>query len=298
MWFRLKSAATSRVRQCPPIARFLNKHLRRKRFRIEKALIRGTHINHNPHPSILHFSINKAATQSIKSILKRCALENGMTPVEIHEYAFNSDFPFLDHLSAEEMKAYRHIFKPEGYLYSAFGGMIEGIRQLDRYKTVFVGRDPRDILVSGYYSIAFSHSLPERKGDKFHRFMANRESARAVTIDAYVRSQAERVFQIFQRYQQLLLDRYDHVYVTTYEQMVTDFEAWLRQLLAYCELEVSEELFTAIVKENERRKPRTENIQHHMRKGRPGDYKEKLQPETIAYLNATFEPILRCFNYP
>ena len=80
-------------------------------FPLRHPLIKGTHKNSNKHPSIIHFSFNKAATQYVKSILRRCAVENGMVPVGIHDYAFNADFPYLDHLSAKEMEKYMHIFK-------------------------------------------------------------------------------------------------------------------------------------------------------------------------------------------
>ncbi len=138
-------------------------------------LIKGTHKNNSSHPSILHFSLNKVATQYVKSILRRCAVENGMVTVGIHDYAFNSDFPYLDLLSAEEMEEYRYLFKPAGCLYSVFGGMIDGIPDLEKYKVVFVARDPRDLLVSNYYSMAHSHSAPT--GEKREAFMLERVKA-------------------------------------------------------------------------------------------------------------------------
>ena len=42
----------------------------RQRFPVDWALIQGTHRNPNRHPSILHFSVNKAATQYVKNLLK------------------------------------------------------------------------------------------------------------------------------------------------------------------------------------------------------------------------------------
>ena len=46
------------------------------------------------------------------------------------------------------MENYKHIFKSKGYLYRVFGGMVEGIEDLENYKIVLATRDPRDILVS------------------------------------------------------------------------------------------------------------------------------------------------------
>lgn len=276
-----------------PVVQFL----KNKYFRNELALIKGIHKNSNKHPSIIYFSVNKAATQYVKSILRRCAVKNGMVSIGIHDYAFNSDFPYLDHLSVEEMKKYEHIFKKTGYLYSPFGGMIEGIPNLEDYKVVLLTRDPRDILVSQYYSTSYSHPAPHNMGNKQDDFISQREHAINSTIDDYAISESDRVYDVFFRYQTLLSDKYNNIYLTTYEQMVSDFETWLTGLINYCELNVSSKFIQSLLKENEDMKPKKENIHKHIRKGKPGDYKEKLHPETIEYLNKKFEPIFRKYHY-
>jgi hypothetical protein len=285
------------LRHAPPVERLVKRICQNRRFTTEWALIRGMHRNENRHPSVIHFSFNKAATQYVKSILRRCAVDHGMVPVGIHDYAFHSDFPFLDLLSAREMEKYQHIFKSEGYLYSVFGGMIEGIPHLEKYKVLLVARDPRDILVSEYYSVAYSHPAPDKAGDKHDEFTKKRLEARRTTIDEYVMSEKDSVRSSFLRYQNLLLNTHPHVYLTSYERMVSDFNTWLRGLLDYCEFDISEGLLQSLLKENEHIRPKQENIHKHLRKGRPGDYREKLQAETITCLDAEFAPILAAFGY-
>ncbi len=297
MLHRIKHGIKSLLKNLPPVAQILKNIDQQKRYRTELALIKGIHENSSKHPSIIHFSFNKAATQYVKSMLRRCAVKNDMVPVGIHDYAFNTDFPFLDHLSSEEMEKYKHIFKRTGYLYSVFGGMIEGIPNLEEYKVVLVTRDPRDILVSEYYSIAYSHPVPSKMGDKHDKFMSKRVNARESTIDEYVILESDRVYDIFSRYQTLLIDKYKNTYLTTYEQMISDFEVWLTDLINYCELNVSREFIQSLLKENEDKKPKEENIHKHVRKGLPGDYKQKLQPETIVYLNEKFETVLKNYHY-
>ena len=294
---QIKNNIRSLLKYSPWLEKFLRDIYYRKRFKTELALIKGTHKNSNNHPSIIHFSFNKAATQYVKSILARCTAKNCMVPADIHDYAFNSNFPYLDQLSAEEMEKYKHIFKSTGYLYSTFGGMIEGIPDLDKYKLVLITRDPRDILVSGYYSIAYSHGSPSDFGDKLEGFMSDRNKAKEQSIDDYVLSTSDQVFDIFSRYQTLLVDKYENTYVTTYEKMVSDFKNWLAELINYCELELSREFFQGLLKEHEDKKPKKENIHKHVRKGQPGDYKQKLQPRTIKLLNEKFDPILKSYHY-
>ena len=56
-------------------------------------------------------------------------------------------------------------------------------------------------------------------------------------------------------------------------------------------------MFESLVRENEQVIPNKENIHKHLRKGQPGDYRSKLKPETIEYLDEKFAPILSRFGY-
>ena len=272
-------------------------HLIKNRNKTEKELIKGTHKNTNHHRSIIHFSINKAATQYVKSILNRCAVENGMTHVGISDYAFNSKFPYLDQLSYEQMQKFKHIFKCRGYLYGPFFGMVDGIDNLVDYKVILVIRDPRDILVSHYFSMAYSHATPSKAGDKHDSFLSTRHKAQNMTIDEYVISESDRFYDIFYRYQILLLNRYKNIHMAKYEEMISNFNIWLNDLIEYCEFDLRKEFIQNLIEENNLKKPKKEDVTKHMRKGVAGDYKEKLQAETIQLLNSKFEPILRCFHY-
>jgi hypothetical protein len=266
-------------------------------FHVEMDLIRGVHSNPSTHQSILHFSVNKAATQYVRSILAQCAVEEGMVPVHIHDYAFHTSFPYLDHLSADEMGSYQHIFKPTGYLYSAFGGMIEGIPSLDDFLIVLMVRDPRDVLVSKYYSIAYSHSEPDKRGDKYEAFMEQRTFARGASVDEYVLAESERIRCIYQRYIDLLVERHSGYYLTKYEDMVADFPRWLHSLLEYCQIEPSEQLCRTLIEKQNRAIPEEEDKDKHLRKGIAGDHKNKLTQRTIEVLDSRFGSVLESFGY-
>lgn len=192
-----------------------------------------------------------------------------MVPVSIHGYAFHTNFPYLDHLSAQEMRKYQHIFKPYGYLYSVFGGMIEGISELEKYKIVLMVRDFRDLLVSEYFSVSYSHKAPDKNGNKYELFAEQRTKARESEI-----AESDKVNNTLQRYKTLLIDKYPNVYVTKYEDMIDDFRGWLAKLLHNCELNVRHEFFEALLERNERMRPKDEDIQRHMRRGKPDEYKK------------------------
>lgn len=293
----LKKQVKALLRTLPLASSYLRARDLQARFSTELNLIAGKDIAKSAHPSILHFSVNKAATQYIKRVLGLCAEECGLVNVSIHDYAFHGKFPYLDSLSPEEMQDYQHIFRPQGYCYSVFGGMLDGVPDLDRYRIVLVLRDPRDVLVSSYFSVAFSHVAPGKESDKREEFIQMRARAQSSSIDEYVLAESDRTLANYERYKRLLTERYPHAYVTQYEQMTADFAGWLKELLEYCELDVPMSLFTTLVQKHDAKRPRQENVQQHTRKGRPGDYLEKLQPATIAQLNHKFAPILDAYGY-
>jgi hypothetical protein len=292
---------TKKIKELAIKIPLLNKPLQeiafKRRFNVERRLLKGTHQNNNTHRSIIHFSLNKAATQYVKSILQRASLENGLTPVGLNEFAFDSQLPFLDHLSDSEMQQYKHAFRPKGYLYSVFGGFVKGIENFTDYTVVLTVRDPRDILVSDYFSIAYSHVVPGAKSNKQDSFLIKRQRAREMNIDEFARAEADNLLAAFRRYTALITCAHPRVHVFKYEEMISNFESWLHKLLGGAGLEISDQLRRELRKENLSLLPSKEDKTKHHRKGKSGDYLEKLEKETIDFLNVKFEDFLRQYKY-
>lgn len=193
------------------------------------------------------------------------------------------------------MEAYAHLFKPQGYIYSVFGGMIEGIPSITKFKVVLVVRDPRDILVSSYYSIAYSHAIPE--GEKKDSLLSRRKEALASDLDDHVLQHAEKLLAVFDRYEVCLFAEYSNVHIARFEDMVGDYPKWLEALLSSCGLDIPESMRCELIRSNEASRPSSENINKHLRKGMPGEHREKLRSDTIEKLNSIFEQPLLRFNY-
>ena len=293
----MKTKIRQLVNSIPIIKKAQKEKAFRKKFKVEIALLKNRHTTHCEVGSVIHFSINKAATQYVKSVLKKIADENDLTPVSIHEYAFFTKIPYLDSLSVEEMAEYQHLFKPQGYLYSVFGGMIDGITDMDSYKVILSVRDPRDILVSNYYSTTLSHPVPPPESDKRDEFLKVREWAKSIGIDEYVLSEMEKVRFVFERYKNSLVSTYNNVVVVKYENMVSNYESWLTDLANKAGLKISDQLHRELSTKFEQNRVKKENKFAHVRKGVAGDFKEKLQAETIDQLNAEFDEVLRYFGY-
>jgi len=225
----IPSTIKNTLRKIPLVDKYFRRRAFNKKYAVEKALFNNESVRGGEGTSILHFSVNKAATQHVKKVLRKLAAENNLVPVHLHEYAFLVGKPYLDHLSEQEqeMESHKHILKPRGFLYTVFGGMIKNIDSLSSYKILLTIRDPRDILVSGYYSAAYSHRIPPQESGKREAFLAKRDEVRKKSIDEFVLERSERVQDTFMVYQNRLVSKYNNVTLLKYEQMATDYEGWL-----------------------------------------------------------------------
>lgn len=61
---------------------------------------------------------------------------------------------------------------------------------IENFKILLVLRDPRDILVSSYYSVAYSHPFPDDK-ERTKEFLTERYRVRDMTVDQYVIEQSD-----------------------------------------------------------------------------------------------------------
>ena len=266
-----------------------------QQFKVERALLKGRYDSQSTHKSIIHFSINKAATQYTKQILSRCAQENGLTIACMSDYAWQTDFPYLFKLSAVEVEQYLHIFRPTGFLYTVFGELVEGIPNIDDYRLVLMVRDPRDVLISSYYSYAYSHPVP-KANNKRESFNGLRSWALQTGLDEFVMSTSDDLLRVYKRYMEALVDR-PGAFVARYEDMIMDFPTWLDNLLQYCELEISAQLRQQLLQESNKSRPSNEDVSKHRRQVMPGEHKKRLKPETIVYLNDLFSNVLEKLNY-
>lgn len=265
------------------------------RYPVERQLLEGTHVSRSTHPSVVHFSMNRSATQYVRRILRGLARENGMTPADLGQYVFSSDMQFFDHLSAEQMVPYAHVFKPAGYVYSPFGGFVHGIADLEKYRIVLVIRDPRDALTSRYFSKAFSHRLPDRR-DKAEAFLAERQRVRQMSVDDFVLQEMGRYCERYRTYMRELEGR-PNVLETRYEDLIGDFPQWLDRVLAFCSLSCHEATRAKLIAESSGSVDTKEDKMRHKRQVTPGDHRRKLKPETISRLDGELADILTRYGY-
>ncbi len=173
-------------------------------------------------------------------------------------------------------------------------------------------RDPRDVLTSMFFSYCFMHpgeiegntgyrkKVAEAGIDKFVLDMSDENFIRYKTGYGSGGPYSRHIGNVRDRYNTYLRELVGkpNAVVLFYEEMVLDFGSWLRKLLAPFELADVEETYRFVASRHaESVKPTAENVWSHKRKVTPGDYREKLTPETISKLNSRFSEVLDVLGY-
>lgn len=158
-------------------------------------------------------------------------------------------------------------------------------------RALFLVRDPRDILISSYYSFGLTHDLSTV--DEIRNVQEKiRKEISEKTLDQYVLDEAEKqVFYFNALYK--VKSNCENSVLLKYEEMIEDFEVFIDKLLKYLPLEKS--IIQGIY---DKSRPRNiEDLASHHRSGNVRGFKHKLKESTVRDLNVKLADTLTLFEY-
>jgi len=160
----------------------------------------------------------------------------------------------------------------------------------DKTVAIFV-RDPRDILVSSYFSFGFTHGLSNVPSIAA-REVATKSKIQSMSIDEYA---IQEVGQMKRNFEKLvsISKRAEVFTILRYEDMVKNWDEFSRDYKQV--LDISD---TDLQKIHRKSRPRVrESAGSHKRSGKVEGFRSKLRPETIESINTVIESELRFFGY-
>jgi hypothetical protein len=187
-----------------------------------------------------------------------------------------------------------------GNVYGGFRVMPTAFARAPLYKEgkkILMVRDPRDALVSEYFSNAYSHRTPQRTKDAapitdlLEKF---RREALETTLDKYVLDRARSLLSAFLGYVNQLNSA--SMTVVKYEDYIFRKPDLIRLIARDFDMHVDDAQISEIMAWADVR-PEKEVPTAFVRRVTPGDHREKLRPETIAKLNAIMKPAMDAFGY-
>jgi len=166
--------------------------------------------------------------------------------------------------------------------------------KLREKRFVLLVRDPRDALVSQYFSFGrkkTTHNVPKQNSAAFLKKIHDQPE---LGIDEYVLNSAEVLRNKFAAYRDNL--NFDLGMTRRYEDVFFDKQTFLAEIFEFFDIAVPADVIERVAKKHDIR-PNVEDDTKHIRKGAPGDHAEKLQPETIAKLNELFRDVAQFYGY-
>lgn len=237
--------------------------------------------------NVLFFTVHKAASMFVYKICHDLAKKAGLKYYSINHnkrsrYYFDTEEEELSELQSWQDR--RGCFAPLRFYF-------EIPRELQA-KVILHLRDPRDVLVSLFYSEAYSHSVI--KG-VFELGESERAEIRETGVDQYVLEMADEFNEKYTEYRHFLSQ--DRAVFVKYEDLVLNFPKWLGAVAEG--FGITDDGFIQKLQKKYRKEfsIKKENTYSHKRKIIPGDYLEKLQPETINRLNEIFSENLNLYGY-
>lgn len=154
-------------------------------------------------------------------------------------------------------------------------------------------RDPRDMLVSEYFSFGWSHPTDGSKLEE------RKKKIQEMSVDEYVIEQPNFSSWPLEEKFQPLLNRQLHPtreILVKYETMVTEFPVWASAVIRPFGYWIPK-LTVAKLSRKYRKEFQPTGEGSHRRAITPGDHRRKLKPATIAILNDRFAEVLEKFGY-
>ncbi|MEM9480805.1 MAG: sulfotransferase domain-containing protein [Verrucomicrobiota bacterium] len=261
-------------------------------FQKERAYLHGRIKDESGVQSLLFFTTIRCASQRNISVLSRFHESMGGISLDLSKYFFHAGIHVREGTwNLEQSQKY---LQPNGFFFGAVPGIPD---QFDwsQFKVVVILRDPRDIMVSFFYSLAHAHTPSDAE------FANDSREAREEGLEWFVR-QKKRLDMVGSECRDRIRRFWNKpgVFCRRYEDMMSSYDGFISDLSDYLELpQEAEGLKQEIIEEQHASAPagNKEDLLSHRRAGNAGQFREKLSSDAVKFLNMEFADILEVLEY-
>lgn len=276
--------------------RFISKKIR---WEIEKDRIQSAIQAQKKPRSVLLYTTHKCASTFVPKVFRRV---QNHSDYQLFDYASglrdlgnNIDADGIEKGFIKEFseRSYDHLFFEHGEIYAPLRFDIN-FPGRESFKHIFFLRDPRDVLVSSFFSFGFTHALAPndlRRETQLKRKADIQEKG----IDQFVIEYAEEVLDRLNGYRKLRENCLSNLFLK-YNDFTKDTATFIRKITDYIDVTLPDKVINEIV-ESARPIQSKVNPQSHKRSGKSGQFKEALKPETRNELNKIFKDVIEYWGF-
>lgn len=240
-------------------------------------------------PSFFVFSLPKSGSTLLMQMVSDVCTLKGIPTVDLATEIFRRGIQ-----PAALSDDINVLWQKQGFAYLGFRAFFPAIKfDFSQTKNLLLIRDPRDMLVSLYFSLKYSHVEPD-KADGENPVSLSRAKLSSLDIDNAVLNMAPSYKKMFQDYLASLPWETTRVY--RYEDVIFKKREWLEDILCFLEIDLPNTDISRIATRYDVL-PSNENPHKHIRQVIPGNYKKHLRHSTIEKLDIYFAPIRKIFCY-
>lgn len=237
--------------------------------------------------SVAFFTVHKAGSEFASSVMRAIAKNSGFECIHYAAYVFSGGKLPLRYDQLGNWS--KNLYPQNGYFFGPFRKYHGGIPWLNDNPLIFHIRDPRDVLVSLYYSLKSSHYIPYANKKAALYMLQRRMTTAQMNIDEFVLNEAQRIKSEYLDYFNGFSSHND-ICISKYEDMIENFEDWF--LTACRGIGVNES--DKLIKLCQKMRPGSvvESEKKHKRQVTPGDHRRKLSKNTICELDSILKEVL------
>jgi hypothetical protein len=190
------------------------------------------------------------------------------------------------------------LFETPGHIFTGLrgdAGFLFSLRAYRASRKILLVRDPRDIAVSLYYSVRYSHTAAD-SGRAAERLNGLRTASSNLSLEAFLQERwADAIFDNMRQFA-AHARRYSNFRVFRYEDIIFNKESFVTALASELQIEVSRKTIIEIANRHDVR-PVKERPTEHIRQVTPGNYKAHLNAVACARLEFVFGDVFEAFGY-
>jgi hypothetical protein len=247
-----------------------------------------SHLTQNFYVIGLHKAGSVLLNNCVRSICRF-----GRAPVISIEEALFTNGTMITDIEPSEFQKLDH----NGYVYAGFRApsILEHMRSYRSSPKLILVRDIRDVAVSYYFSLLYSHPKPG-EGTALCYFNNLRSSMSSDSVSSAILSgKMDMIFNFaatFCSHINLL----ENFKIYRYEDVIFEKQRWVSELASFLQIDASSENVLDIVNKFDY-VPEKEDIYQHVRQVRPGNYKAHLTRRAIDYIQDRYLVFFEKFGY-